>query len=128
MRAVAYIRVSDLSQVDGHSLDAQERLFYNLCENRGWSLVRIYREEGKSAHTDSISKRTVFRQLLDDCPKGMFEMVVVHTMDRWSRNMQVAMASMSILGKEGVELKSVTEDLDRSTPLGRFSTTIRIPF
>ena len=38
-------------------------------------------------------------------------------MDRWSRNMQVAMASMSILGREGVDLRSVTEDLDRSTPL-----------
>ena len=44
-------------------------------------------------------------------------------MDRWSRNMQVAMASMSILGQEGVDLKSVTEDLDRSTPL-YISTTL----
>ena len=45
-------------------------------------------------------------------------------MDRWSRNMQVAMASMSILSQDGVDLKSVTEDLDRSTPLGKFSTTL----
>jgi len=45
-------------------------------------------------------------------------------MDRWARNVQVAMNSMSILGKSGVDLKSVTEDLDRSTPLGKFSTTL----
>jgi hypothetical protein len=37
--------------------------------------------------------------------------------------MQVAMASMSILGQEGVDLKSVTEDFDRSTPL-YISTTL----
>ena len=55
-RAVAYIRVSDLSQVEGHSLDAQERLFTDLCTARGWTLVKVYREEGKSAHTDSISR------------------------------------------------------------------------
>jgi site-specific DNA recombinase len=36
MRAVAYIRVSDPSQVEGHSLDAQERLFHELCKTRGW--------------------------------------------------------------------------------------------
>ena len=124
MKAAAYIRVSSADQVDGHSLEAQERAIREYCKNRGWELVKVYREEGKSAHTDSIHKRPVLRQLLDDCPKGMFEVAVVHGMDRWARNMQVAIASMSILGREGVELKSVTEDLDRSTPLGKFSTTL----
>ena len=57
MKAVAYIRVSSQEQVDGHSLDAQERLFRELCKNRGWEPVSIYREEGKSAHVDSINKR-----------------------------------------------------------------------
>ena len=44
-RAVAYLRVSSISQVDGHSLNAQERLFNQLCESRGWAAVRVYREE-----------------------------------------------------------------------------------
>ena len=60
-RAVAYLRVSSLSQVDGHSLDAQERLFYELCKTRGWTPVWVYREEGASAHSESIKKRPVFR-------------------------------------------------------------------
>ena len=124
MRAVAYIRVSSADQVEGHSLDAQERAFYDLCNGRGWQPVHVYREEGKSAHTDSIQKRPTFRQLLEDATKGQFDMVVVHTMDRWARNVRVALDSMSTLGRCGAELKSVTEDLDRSTPLGRFSTTL----
>ena len=66
MRAVAYVRVSSASQVDGHSLDAQERLFKDLCRNRGWESVRVYREEGRSAHVEAISKRPVFRQMLED--------------------------------------------------------------
>ena len=53
MRAVAYIRVSDSSQVDGHSLDAQERLFHELCKSREWMPGITYREEGRSAHSDS---------------------------------------------------------------------------
>ena len=36
MRVVAYIRVSSQDQVHGHPLDAQARLFYELCINRGW--------------------------------------------------------------------------------------------
>ena len=36
MRAVAYVRVSDTSQIEGHSLDAQERYFRDLCKTRGW--------------------------------------------------------------------------------------------
>lgn len=50
-----YIRVSESSQVEGHSLDAQERLIRELCRDRGWELVGVYREEGKSAHVDSIN-------------------------------------------------------------------------
>ncbi len=43
MRAVAYIRVSDPSQVEGHSLNAQERLFHQLCKTKGWEPAGIYR-------------------------------------------------------------------------------------
>ena len=57
MKAVGYIRVSDPSQVEGHSLQAQERLFLELCKSRGWEAVKVYREEGVSAHSDAIAKR-----------------------------------------------------------------------
>ncbi|HZA25469.1 MAG TPA: recombinase family protein, partial [Dehalococcoidia bacterium] len=119
MRAVAYIRVSDSSQVDGRSLDAQERLFHELCKNGGWLPGRTYREEGKSAHSDSIAKRPMFRQLLEDAGKGQFEVVVVHTLDRWARNLKVLLESVAILNQHGVGLVSITENLDWSTAEGR---------
>ena len=89
MRAVAYLRVASTSQVEGYSLDAQDRMFHEACKNRGWEPVHVYREEGKSAHTDSVSKRPVFRELLKDASKGQFDLVVVHTLDRWARNTEV---------------------------------------
>ena len=122
MRAVAYIRVSDLSQVEGKSLDAQERLFRELCRNREWEPVRVYREEGKSAHTDSIKKRPAFRQLLEDAGKGEFDAVVVHTLDRWARNLRVMLEGFGILGRHGVGLVSITENIDYSTPHGKMAT------
>ncbi|MPL61614.1 hypothetical protein SDC9_07191 [bioreactor metagenome] len=117
-RAVAYVRVSSVSQVEGYSLDAQERLFTELCKNRGWQSVRIYREEGKSAHVDSIHKRPVFRKLLEDAAKDEFDVVVVHTLDRWSRNLTVTLESLKILGKHGIGLVSIVENLDYSKPDG----------
>ena len=122
MRAVAYIRVSDLSQVEGKSLDAQERLFQELCRNRGWDAVRVYREEGVSAHLDSIRKRPVFRQLLDQSGRGLFDVVVVHTLDRWARNLRVMLEGLSILGRHGVGLVSITENIDYTTPHGKMAT------
>jgi len=122
LRAVAYIRVSDVSQIEGHSLDAQERLFKELCKNRGWEPVRIYREEGKSAHVEAINRRPVFKQLLADTEKHEFDIIVVHTLDRWSRNMKVTLESMSILAKSNVSLVSITENIDYTTPQGKLFT------
>lgn len=122
MRAVGYVRVSSLSQVDGHSLDAQERLFRELCKNRGWEAVSIYREEGKSAHVEAISKRPAFRQLLDDASERDFDIVVVHTLDRWSRNQRVILESLSTLARFDVSLVSITENIDYSTAQGKLFT------
>jgi site-specific DNA recombinase len=118
VRAVGYIRVSDPSQVDGHSLDAQERLFRELCKNRGWEVVGVYAERGKSAHVDAIARRPVFRQLLEDTVKRQFDVVVVHTLDRWSRKLKITLESLSTLGKHSVGLVSITENLDYSRPEG----------
>jgi len=122
VRAVAYLRVSSLSQVDGHSLDAQERLFHEICKNRGWEAVKVYREEGRSAHVEAIARRPVFRKLLDDACKHEFDVVVVHTLDRWSRNLKVTLESLSILSKHNVGLVSITENIDYSRPEGMLFT------
>ena len=122
MRAVAYIRLSDVSQVEGHSLDAQERLFRELCKGRGWEPVKVYREEGRSAHVDSVKSRPVFRQLMQDATVGQFDVVVVHTLDRWSRNLKVTLETVSQLSSNNVGPVSITENIDWSNPQGRLFT------
>ncbi len=121
-RAVAYVRVSSAAQVDGHSLDAQERLFHELCKTRGWKAVDVYRDEGKSAYSDSIRKRPEFRRLLDDSASGAFDVVVVHTLDRWARNLRITLETMGTLAKSDVDLVSISENIDNSTPQGKLVT------
>ena len=119
MRAVAYLRVSSTSQVEGYSLDAQQRMFHDACKNRGWEPGQVYREEGKSAHTDSISKRPVLRQLLKDASRGEFDLVVVHTLDRWARKMSIQIEALTSLSRNRIGFVSVSDHFDATTPQGR---------
>lgn len=122
MRAVGYLRVSSESQVDGHSLAAQERQFNDFINSREWQPAGIYREAGKSAHSESIKHRPAFRQLLDDASKRKFDVVVVHTLDRWSRNLRVTLESLKDLNANDIGLVSITENIDYSTAQGKLFT------
>ena len=77
-RAVLYLRVSSEEQVQGYSLDAQERAGRAWCDQHGARLVGIYTDEGRSARSDDIAKRPDFRRMLADVEAGLAEVVVVH--------------------------------------------------
>ena len=108
--------------VASHSLAAQQRLFYEFCKSRDWEPVALYREEGRSAHSESIKQRPAFRQVLEDASKRKFDNVVVHTLDRWSRNLRVTLESLKTLAENDVGLVSITENIDYSTAQGKLFT------
>ena len=111
-------------QIQGHSLDAQRREIERYCERNGYRLERIYADEGVSAHTDDIKKRPQLCALLDDAEHDRFDTVIVHTLDRWARNMRVQGQALQRLGRAGVGFVSVTENFDYSTPSGRLLLTV----
>ncbi|MEX2225568.1 MAG: recombinase family protein [Dehalococcoidia bacterium] len=122
-RAVCYVRVSDESQVDGHSLDAQRNEISRWCERHGYELVGFYCDEGKSAYTDRIERRPALVRLLADADADAFDIAVVHTLDRWARNSTVQATTLEHLGKRNIGFASVTEQIDFTTPVGRMILT-----
>lgn len=122
-RAAAYVRVSDESQVDGHSLDAQLSEITRWCEGHGYEIVAVFTDAGVSAYTDRIEKRPHFARLLDEADRGAFDVAVVHTLDRWARNSSVLARSLERLGRAGVGFASVTEQIDHTTPAGKMVLT-----
>lgn len=118
-RTAAIIRVSDESQVEGHSLDAQRLGIERWCQQRGYVLLKEYREAGVSAHTDEIQKRPELLRLLADAERGEFDIVVVHTLDRLARKLSIQMQALGRLAKAGVGFASVNDPFDYSTPQGR---------
>ncbi|MFH1484250.1 MAG: recombinase family protein [Chloroflexota bacterium] len=124
MRAALYSRVSSKEQLEGYSIDAQKRAFRVLCQGRGWEPVAEYIDEGKSARTDKIGKRPAFRQAMADAQAHAFDVLVVHKIDRFSRNLRIALESFDVLGKAGVSFVSITEQMDFTTPYGKFALTM----
>ena len=123
-RAVAYIRVSDPTQVEGHSLDAQRKEITRWCESRGYERVAVYADEGVTARSDRIEKRPELMRLLEDAARGQFDIVVVHMVDRWARNVGVQRQAFRKLGEANVGFASATEEFDYTSPSGRLVLTM----
>ena len=119
MRAAAYFRVSVEDQMEGFSLDAQKRDFFEFCRYMGWEVVKTYTEEGRSAWGESIEKRPAFGDMLEDSGSNLFDVVVVNTFDRFSRNLLVALMAFQTLSQNSVAFACVKQDIDYSTPEGR---------
>jgi site-specific DNA recombinase len=119
-KAVIYVRVSTLEQVDNYSLDDQEVQCRAYCEQRSLEVVSVFREEGESAKNDD---RTKLKEMLALCDKAAKKsdigFVVVHRLDRFSRNSYYHEAIRIRLARCGVKLRSVTEPIDESAT-GRY--------
>ena len=124
MRAVGYFRVSDEDQIDGYSLDAQRRALGEFCRQKGWKAVETYSEEGRSAWVESIAKRPAFRQMLEDAQARKFDVVVTHTLDRFSRNLRVMLDTFHVFAQNDVTYVSVTQEIDYSKPEGKLFMTM----
>lgn len=119
MRAVGYFRVSDEEQMEGWSPDAQKRGFEEFCQLKSWEIVGTYDEEWRSAWVESIEKRPCFKRMLEDARRGMFDVVVVHTLDRFSRNLRVMLEAFHIFSQNNVVFVCIQQQIDYTTPEGK---------
>ena len=124
MKAALYARVSSEEQVEGYSIDAQRRAFQTFAENKQWDTYREYIDEGKSARTDNINKRPAFKEMVTDALAGQFDVLVVHKLDRFARNLRITLEYFDRLSKAGVSFVSISENMDFSTPWGRLALTL----
>ena len=119
LRAAPYRRVSSDEQIEGYSLDAQTRAVRQYCESHGWAIVHEYSDEGKSARTDDLAKRPAFGQMLADAEAGLFDVIVVHKLDRFARNLRVTLETLERLDRAGVAFVSISEQMDFTSPIGK---------
>lgn len=117
-KAAIYARTSSLNQKFGHSLDEQVRQCWERCKMLGWKITRIFKDEAESGDD---TDRPQFQRMTATARGGHFDVVVFWKLDRFSRSILHAVELERELRKYDIALHSVTEQLDTSTPSGRFN-------
>lgn len=122
-RAVIYIRVSDPSQIENNSLETQLKACENFARINNLDVVQVFREEGFSAK--HIHTRPAMRQLLQYCTtkRNNVARIIVYKMDRWTRNTEEGLVTITLLAKYGVAVVPATEIAEQS-PMGKAMRTI----
>lgn len=113
-RVALYCRVSTLDQRADLQLDGLRR----LAEQRNWKVVGEYVDHGVSGSKD---RRPELDRLLKDAHQGKLDVLGVWKLDRLARSFR----HLIMLGDEmralGVDLVSVQDTIDTTTPSGRFA-------
>ena len=124
-RCAIYIRVSTAMQrMEGWSLDAQRDSLTQLAEAKGWKVIGIYADEGKSARKRLKNRTEIFR-LLDDVRAGLVDVILFKELDRWFRNVSDFYKVQDVLDQFDVSWFSERQPtLDMSTKEGRLAVNI----
>ena len=101
-RCAIYIRVSTAMQrMEGWSLDAQRASLEAFAKARGWKVVDVYADEGKSARKRLKGRKEIFR-LLDDVKAGKIDVILFKELDRWFRSVSDFYRVQDVLDDHGV--------------------------
>jgi len=110
MTAVIYARFSSDNQRE-ESITAQVRACTEYAKRQGYVVVKVYTDEARSATTDD---RPGFLTMIRDAMHNLFDVILVHKLDRFSRDRYDSIFYKRELKKAGVRLESVLEHLDNS--------------
>jgi len=122
MKLISYIRVSTAHQAkNGVSLADQEAKIRSYADLVDAEIVDVIRDEGKSGKSlNRPGVREAFERGLD----GEADALIVYAIDRLSRSVLDFLGLVSQLQRAGRGFVSVREQIDSSTPHGRFTLTI----
>lgn len=123
LQAVIYARVSTEEQAtEGYSIKAQKDLLIKYAENNNLTIIADYIDEGKSGK--SIAGRPQMLRLLEDAKQKKFDAVIVYKLDRLARKTRDSLEIVETLGSQGVQLISLSENIDTTTPHGKMFYTV----
>lgn len=86
-RVAVYARVSTDDPNQTSSYELQRNHYEDMVRHHpNWTLVNIYADEGISG--TSLNHRESFKQMIDDCEKGMIDLIITKSVARFARNIE----------------------------------------
>ena len=107
VRAVGFIRVSteDQARAEKISLSIQKEAIVHRVEQQGFKLIAIYEDHWSGDDPDSPG----LLRLYEDGKKGLFDVIVVHKIDRATRFTFMDYRIVELVQRYGIKLDSVME-------------------
>lgn len=107
-RAVIYARYSAGPHQTDVSIEGQEKVCQDYIARKEYGFVRMYADRHISGRTD---KRPAFQRMIDDARSGSFDVVVVYSLDRFSRDKYDSAIYKKMLRDCGVVVESASENI-----------------
>jgi len=122
MKNIGYIRNSRLIQ--GSSLETQQTLITDFCKTHDIKLDKIIVDEGISGSGDKTDKRDGYNSVMGMIDNGEVDTLVCISISRWGRNLGEIYKSVQLMETKGVKFLSIKENIDTSSPYGRFTINL----
>jgi DNA invertase Pin-like site-specific DNA recombinase len=113
-RVAFYLRVSTGSQ----TVENQRRELAAAAEQRGWTVVELYSDNGVSG-AKGRDQRPAFDRLCKDAVAGKFDIIAAWSVDRLGRSVLHLAQFVEDMRASGVGLFMLKQGIDSETPTGR---------
>jgi len=117
IRAAIYCRISQDRGGAGLGVSRQEDDCRALCVRKGWDVISVYTDNDVSAY--SGAPRPAWLELLADVNDGTVNALVCWHVDRLTRSPRELEDVIDLADRRGLELATVSGEIDLSTPTGR---------
>lgn len=124
-RALAYVRISSVRQIDGESPETQRSTIQKYADNNNMEVVDWFEDEAKSGkNADRAELQNLLTRAIEQ--RGKIDHVIVYKMNRASRDIDsYIMGFRYKLTSIGITVRSATEQFDDSA-MGHFMEIMHV--
>lgn len=123
MTIACYLRVSSEEQRKRETIGMQREQLERFALKHDLAIGDWYADDGITG-TIPIDQRPEGKRLIADARAGRVRRVLVYKLDRLGRDALVTLGAIDALDQCGVEITSITQNLDLRTPHGKFMAVI----
>lgn len=121
VKIAGYIRQGLKEDKELLGLHNQEEKINAFARAKGWKLYRIYQDVGFSVEN---LNREGTKELIQDAKDKKFEAIVVSKLDRLGRSTRELLEFAELCKQNGVDIISLAETIDTTTPQGYLFFTL----
>jgi DNA invertase Pin-like site-specific DNA recombinase len=125
-RVLVYVRISK-DRANEISTDVQEKTARRYARDKGWQVVGVYIDRGRSAFK-SNARRPEYERMLADLEAGVGDTILVYRLDRLSRSAADFGVLWRRLERAAAEFVSVNDSFDTTTAMGKAMLQIAVVF